>query len=400
MSSLNPASESQQKKPWVFFATGFRPFFWFGAVTSCAWMVLWLLLLSGVEYNVNLPLPYWHAHEMLFGFVSAIIAGFLLTAVKSWTGRPTASGFSLFFLLIVWIAGRVVMLLANNIPDIAIAIIDTAFVPCLLFFVGRPIIATRNTRNMGILAILGGLIICNTLFHLSWMGYLSMGIIPFVLQTVINVVTLLMVIIGGRVIPAFTQNRLPGVKIYQLTWLNHLALTTTAVFLIIETIPSMEKYAGYLGIAAGSLNFIRLLGWGWHKTFPHPLLWILNLGYLWICAGLVAKGLNSSYLIDDYRNIALHMLATGAMGTLILGMMSRVALGHTGRPMELPHGMLKSYIFITLAAITRVSAPLLPMQVSTVALFLAGGLWVAAYLIFLYYYTPILWKSRIDGRPG
>src|SRR5699024_1496099 len=163
MSSLSSLSETPfQRSQWTFLGTGFRPFFWLGTLMSSIWMFLWLLVLSGLlSLHAHLPLYYWHAHEMLFGFVAAIIAGFLLTAVQNWTGRTTATGPSLLFLVLLWMAGRAAMLSGNLLPTPLVIIMDMAFIPCLLFFVARPIIAARNTRNMGLLVILGILVICN-----------------------------------------------------------------------------------------------------------------------------------------------------------------------------------------------------------------------------------------------
>jgi uncharacterized protein involved in response to NO len=214
----------------------------------------------------------------------------------------------------------------------------------------------------------------------------------------VNIITLLMVIIGGRVIPFFTRNALPQATIRQSIWLDRLAIGSVAALLIIEVIPGMNMLAGVIALAAGVLNIIRLLCWGWHRTLSRPILWVLHLGYLWICAGLIIKGLDA-YLPGDYRSIAIHLLTVGAMGTLILGMMSRVALGHTGRRFELPQGITLAYLLLTLAAIARITAPLLPAHIMAI-LFLSGGLWIAAFTLFLFRYTAILWQPRVDGRPG
>jgi uncharacterized protein involved in response to NO len=400
MSSPAPISDIDfQCHQWAFLATGFRPFFWLGALMSSIWMLLWLLLLSGLlSLDMHLPLPYWHAHEMLFGFVSAIIAGFLLTAAQNWTGRTTASGSSLLLLVLLWIAGRIVMLFGNALPTLIVITIDMAFIPCLLFFVARPIIAARHTRSTVLLVILGILTSCNLLIHLGGAGYLPMVIVPAALQATVNIITLLMVIIGGRVIPFFTRNALPQATIRQSIWLDRLAIGSVAALLIIEVIPGMNMLAGVIALAAGVLNIIRLLCWGWHRTLSRPILWVLHLGYLWICAGLIIKGLDA-YLPGDYRSIAIHLLTVGAMGTLILGMMSRVALGHTGRRFELPQGITLAYLLLTLAAIARITAPLLPAHIMAI-LFLSGGLWIAAFTLFLFRYTAILWQPRVDGRPG
>ncbi|KFI22844.1 NnrS family protein [Nitrosococcus oceani] len=399
MSSSTPFSNAVfQHRRWTFLGTGFRPFFWLGTLMSSVWMLLWLLLLSGqLSLNSHLPLPYWHAHEMLFGFVAAIIAGFLLTAAQNWTGRITAAGPSLLLLVLLWMAGRAVMLGGDILPVFLVITVDMAFIPCLLFFVARPIVAARHTRSIALVVILGVLASCNLLVHLGGAGYLPTATAP-ALHAAVNVITLLMVILGGRVIPSFTRNTLQ-IPIHQSVWLERLAIGSVAVLLMLEAISGINALTGAIALAAGIFNLIRLLGWGGYKTLSQPLLWVLHLGYVWICAGLITKGLDA-YLAGDYHSIAIHLLTVGAMGTLILGMISRVSLGHTGRRMVLPERMMLAYGLITLGVIVRVAGPLLlPTHIVAVWL-LSGGLWIGAFGVFLFHYTSILWRPRVDGRPG
>lgn len=400
MASSAPISKAALRRSrWAFLGTGFRPFFWLGTLMSAVWMLLWLLLLQGQWHPGGyFPLPYWHAHEMLFGFVTAIIAGFLLTAVQNWTGRLTATGSSLLLLVLLWAAGRAAMFFETGLPPAVIIAIDMAFIPCLLLFVARPIIAVRHTRGIPVIVILAILAGCNLLVHLGGAGYLPAVTAP-ALHATVNVITMLMVIIGGRVIPFFTRNALPQTPIRQFAWLDGLAIGAVAALLIVEALTGMSALTGAIALAAGALNTARLLGWGWHKTLSRPLLWVLHLGYLWLCAGLMAKGLDV-YLPGNYHSLALHLLTVGAMGTLILGMMSRVALGHTGRRLELPQGLTLAYWLLTLGVIIRVAGPLLLPAYVMIAISLSGALWIAAFGLFLFRYTAILWRPRIDGRPG
>lgn len=390
---------SSQSTQWVFLGTGFRPFFWLGALMGSIWIFLWLLLLSGqLSISPSLPLPYWHAHEMLFGFVAAAIAGFLLTAVRNWTGRPTATGPSLLLLVLLWAAGRAAMLLGTALPNFVVIAIDMAFIPSLLFFVARPIIATRSRRNIGLLVILGVLASCNLLVHLGGIGYLPQVTVP-TLQATVSIIALLMIIIGGRVIPLFTRNTLPQIPIYQFVWLDRLAIGSVVLLFITEILTGMSTLTGAIALAAGTLNTLRLLGWGGYNTLSKPLLWVLHLAYLWICLGLLSKGLDA-YLPGTYRSATTHLLTVGAMSTLILGMMSRVALGHTGRPLQLPRRMVSAYLLLTLGALVRAGGPLLLPTHLMGVLLLSGGLWIAAFVLFLFHYTTILWQPRVDGRPG
>jgi uncharacterized protein involved in response to NO len=401
MPSSSPpiSTTSLQPARGAFLGTGFRPFFWFGTLMGSTWMLLWLCVLSGqFQSGGHLSWSVWHAHEMLFGFVLAIIAGFLLTATQNWTGRITANGPTLLFLTLLWMAGRLAMLFGNSLPASVVIAVDLAFIPCLIFFIGYPIIAAKCTRGLPLLAILGILASCNLLIHLGGVGYLPAVTIPALYATV-NVITLLMVLIGGRIIPFFTRNALPTVNIQPVPLLDRLAIGAVVVLLITEVISGITPLSGAVALTAGILNAMRLFSWRGHKTLSQPLLWVLHLGYGWICAGLITKGL-SSFLPNLHYSIAIHMLTVGAMGTLILGMISRVALGHTGRPLSLPSGMISAYLLLTLAAIIRVGGPLLLPAHTTTALLLSGGLWSAAFALYLIRYTPILWQPRVDGRRG
>lgn len=296
------------------------------------------------------------------------------------------------------------MLFGNQFPTLAIMIVDIAFLPCLFFFIARPVIAAKHTRSIALLIILAVLTGCNLLFHLGWAGYLPITIVPLALQVTVDMITLLMIILGGRVIPFFTHNALPQINIHQSVWLDRLAIAAVIMLFIAEAIPSTMIFVGPIGLAAGGLNLIRLLGWGGYKTLSQPILWVLHLGYLWICAGLMTKGIDA-YLPGDYRSIATHLLTVGAMSTLILGMTSRVSLGHTGRRLELPQGMSRAYLLLALATIARISAPLLPHPITTAALFylLDSGLLLLCFFILLYSYlmaTKNRWAARINKLPN
>ena len=290
------------------------------------------------------------------------------------------------------------MLFGNDLAPSVVMAIDLAFIPCLMFFIGRPIIAEKYTRGLPLLFILGILADCNLLIHLGGSGYLPAATVP-ALHVTVSIITLLMVLIGGRIIPFFTRNALPTVNIQPTPLLDRLAIGSVIVLLTIETVIGITPLSGAVALAAGILNAMRLLSWKGYKILSRPLLWVLHLGYGWICAGLITKGL-SGFLPNLHPSIAIHMLTVGAMGTLILGMISRVTLGHTGRPLILPSGMETAYLLLTLAAIIRAGgALLLPLYMTTI-LFLSGGLWIAALVLFLIRYTPILWQPRVDGRPG
>ena len=363
-----------------------------------AWLLGWGWLPSGVSPNL------WHAHEMLFGFVPAAIAGFLLTAMTNWTGAPPLRGLSLLLLATLWLAARVAMWLADELPYGLAAGLDVVFLLVLAAYVGRILYrAGQASRNGFLVAILAVLTAINLGMHLQLAGY-GAGPARLWAGLALDVIAVLMVVIGGRITPAFTANWLrmrgmdPGL-VRRSTTLDWAAFVSTAALIPADLIHGWPAVAGAVALLAAAVNGIRLGGWAGFRTIPEPLLWILHLGYAWIVVALALKGL-AAFAGPAVGSTWVHAMGAGAIGTLVLGVMTRVALGHTGRPLRLPRGAAVLYGLVTLAALVRIAVPWLPPEAYLPALLVSGLAWVAAFFGFTIVYWPILSRPRVDGRPG
>lgn len=380
----------------------FRPFFLltgvYGIVTVIAWMGF---LFGGVSLPLGWSPLHWHSHEMLFGLIPLAIAGFLLTAVCNWTGAAPLHGKALFALIIIWIAGRTAMWTASWWPASVVAAIDLLFLPVMAIYMTRVLLQHGNKRNLPIAAMLLLLSLANVMMHigfitsdpqwLRWGELMALGLI-----------TLMMIVIGGRIIPLFTTNwlrnqgdQLGGVKSF--TVLDRAAIITTLLLIPIDFFTGTPWLTGVVALSAGVLNALRLIGWSGWRAAREPLLWILHLGYGWIVVALLLKSAAAFNLAAP--TAWQHALGVGAMGTLILGVMTRVALGHTGRALALPRFAIAIYIAITLAALARVLAALQLLDYRVGLLVAALG-WSLAFGIFTLIYWPILTRPRADGRPG
>lgn len=394
-----PAAPAE-RRPWPIAAKGFRPFFLLSALFATLILPSWLLTLEGrLHVGAYLDPVYWHAHEMIFGFAAAVIAGFLLTAVGNWTKRETLVGPPLLALAALWVAGRVVLTGPQVLPGWLIAVVDLAFLPALMIAIARPLIATRNTRNLVMLGILAALFAANLLVHLDVLGVLP-GWRRRGCVLGLEVVVLVILVIAGRTFPMFTRNATDVASIGSSPWLDRLSVGAMAALIVLDLV--MPEHAITAGWAAGVgvITLARTWHWGARHTWRTPLLWILHVGYLWIPIGLVLRAL-AAFTTMVPPQVAMHALTVGAIGSLTLGMMARVALGHTGRLLAPSRLIVAAFVLITCASLVRVFGPLVAGMTSyRPTLFLAGSLWTAAFLLFLLTYVPILVVRRVDGKPG
>ncbi len=348
---------------------GFRPFFLLAAVWAATAILSWALLLLGVGPTRSTQ---WHGHEMLSGFTLAVVAGFLLTAVRNWTGRVTARGPVLAFLAALWTAARIAALVAPRIEGP----LDVLFLVSLLVAIARPILGSRNLRNAPFLVVIGVWAALDVVFHVdgsraSW-----------ALARQLDLVAFLMVVITGRVVPGFTANALPGADVVRSPRVDTAAVLATAGAVLWAP----------LACLAGPLVLVRARGWRSAATRSSPILWVLHLGNLWLGVGLFLRGLGALALVPP--TLGTHALTAGAIGTLTLGMMTRVSLGHTGRPLVTPRTSVWGYALVTLAAILRSVAAVAPSPILWVA---AAVAFAAAFVAFLIDYAPILVAPRADG---
>lgn len=384
-------------------ACPFRPFFLAAAVYAIVGLAGWLgLLLLGWPLAGDHPPMQWHSHEMLFGMVAAAIAGFLLTAMCNWTGAEPLSGRRLQTLFGLWLAGRLAMWLAAALPPAVVAALDVAFLAAVAVYAGRVIIGTGNHRNLPLVAVVAALALANLLFHAGWWTQ-DPDLVRRVELGTVGLIVVLIVVIGGRITPAFTRNwmlrrqmRPEAVHTWPVVEVASIASTALLALGLLAGAP--DALVAWMAAVAGLANAVRVLGWQGWLARTDALVWILHAGYAWIPLGLVlmALGYGSG---SPAPTVWLHALGPGAMGVMIIGVMTRVALGHTGRPLELPRGAAGAYLLIIAAALIRLATALewLPwrggVMISTLA-------WVAAFALFLWLYLPILVRPRADGRPG
>ena len=382
----------------AFLRGGFRPFFFLGATWAVVVVSLWVLVMAG---TISLPSAFdplaWHRHEMLFGYLGAVIAGFLLTAIPNWTGRLPIAGGALAALASLWLAARIAMLFSASTGAALAALLDVGFLVTLALLCGREVLLARN-RNLPVvgavllLALAAGIDHGETLGLIPAEGYGWRGGFALVL--------LVITLIGGRIIPSFTRNwlakqgRTTGLP-SQPSRFDMLVIAVTAIAL--ASWVAGGSLAAPLLLAAGALQLVRLARWKGWSTIAEPLVFILHLAYLWLPLGLLLLGM-SLMVATQPASAALHALAAGAMASMTLAVMTRATLGHTGRELRADLGTTIIFVAVTLGAALRVAAPWLPVDYLLLVRG-AGLLWGGAFLLFVGLYGPKLLGPRPDGRP-
>jgi uncharacterized protein involved in response to NO len=380
-------------------AYGFRPFFLLAAIFAALAAPLWLATYMGVLAPPSpFPASLWHGHEMLFGYGVAVLAGFLLTATPGWSNRPPVRGGALAALALIWLAGRLLSSAGGAVPTLAAAV-DLAFLPALAIAI-TPALQAAPRRNRVLLPVLGVLLLANLGVHLDALDVLP-GLGGIALRVALDLFVLLIALIGGRVVPAFTGNALAArgeaERVRTASLRDRLAIGAL-VLLLLADLAGLPRVAGVIALVAALLNPWRLYGWQGSRTLRAPILWVLHLGYLWMAIGLAWKGMvDLSEFLPPAD--ALHGLAIGAVGTMTLGIMSRATLGHTGRPLHAPPLVVAGYLLIGAAAIARLSASLAPAHAMSL-LVVSGVVWSLAFAAFAIRLGPALVQPRIDGRPG
>ncbi len=376
----------------------FRPMFLCGTLFGFLVMMLWSLELLGLGPLVGHPDSYqWHAHEMVFGFVYAILAGFALTAVANWTGRPSVHGGELALLLLAWLAGRVANIYTGVWPTEAVAALDLLF-PCVFVFLfGREVLGGGNKRNLplvGLIALIGG---ANLLFHFG--DALSPGLSRLGILLGVHVILVIVSIIAGRIIPAFTANwlRMQGAGDNTMPRIvpavDIAAIILTVVTGIAITFAPINPWSGIVAFLAAAAHALRLSRWSAQHTVREPLLLILHIAYLWFPIGYLLVGISvfGGYL----STVALHALTVGAIFGMILAMTTRVILGHTGRPLQAARMTVVVYVLWMITVLTRLSGPFFgEWYIYTVET--ASSIWIIFFILYGWVYWPMLVKPRVD----
>ena len=384
---------------WPLLRLGFRPFYLGAALFALLSIPLWVAIFLG-HWQPTLALAplLWHAHEMLFGFAIAVIVGFLLTAVKAWTGLATPRGAFLGALALLWLGARVA---AVTGPYAVYAVLDLLLLPLVAVALTRVLLRARNRRNLPLAGMLMLLALINGVFHLSVMGTLSMSpLTP--LYAALALVVMIESVIAGRVIPAFTMSATPGLKLQVRAPLERATLALTALaFLLWVLAPHDAVWPLATGLAfagAALAHALRLRQWRPALSRQRPILWILHLSYAWIALGLAL--LAAGQLGWIAASAGVHALAIGATAGLIIGMVTRTARGHTGRALQVSRPEIVAYVLVMAAALVRVLLPLAVPQWLALALVISAVAWTTAFAIYLFIYTPWLLQTRLDGKDG
>ena len=373
---------------------GFRPFYLLASLFSASTILLWAIQYSGYLPFAYLQGPVWHGHEMIFGYTIAVIAGFLLTAVRVWTNRPTPSGVPLMVLAALWVCGRVLVLTPLAMTA---AVINSLFPLAVAVAIGIPIYKSRNIRNyffVGLLVLISALIMA---LHLAWQGYFKLA--PQTgLRLALDVVLFIMVVMGGRVIPMFTNNGVPGTNAVRNKYVEYIAPGSVILLFLCDLLQLPSDVIAAVSLFAGLMHGLRLCLWKSWRTLVNPLVWILHAAYAWIVIHLLLRGGAALGLIAE--SFADHALTVGAIGGLTLGMMTRTARGHTGRPLLASRPELMMFLLIQIAAVVRVFGGMISPGTYMVSIQLSGLLWAVAFGFYVIYYWPVLTQPRLDGKPG
>lgn len=373
---------------------GFRPFYLLASIFASMSIALW-----GAQYAGWLSAPYlrgplWHAHEMVFGFTLAVMTGFLFTAVRNWTSRPTPTGVALAMLAALWLAGRVLVLTPYAMAS---AVTNTAFPLAVALGIGMALAKSGNRHNLFLVVLLVAMAAAELATHLA-----SRGFVPFSgwlgVQAALDIVLIVMTLLGGRVIPMFTRNSVRDANVRSNALLERVVPLSVAAVLFADLIPLPALLVTLVLAVAAIAQAARLAMWSSWRTLHVPMVWILHAGYFWIVAHLVLRTLSAIGLVP--APLATHALTVGAIGALTLGMMTRTARGHTGRPIVADFYEMLAFVLITAAALARVAVPLAMPTTYRLAVIVSACLWSLAYAIYAVRYWPILTRPRVDGKPG
>lgn len=389
----------------VWLAMGFRPFFlgaaFFAAIVTLFWVHA---VSSGASPGGGyLPPMLWHAHEMIFGYAMAVVAGFLLTAARNWTGQNTAHGLPLLGLFVLWLLGRVAMAGAFPHSPLLHGALGVAFPVLLGVAVARPILRTRNYRNLLVVAVVGLIALAALGVHLG--AGRDPGLQRASIYGALHLLIVLHVIIGGRIVPLFTRNRTGNPAVRNRPLLDRAAIAAALAVAILGAVAAsrvghpLSPLLGVAAVLSGLLQLVRMGTWGTRSALRIPLLAVLHLGYFWIGAGHLLFGI-SIFAPGLPQTIALHALTIGVIGTMTVGMMTRVSLGHTGRPIRDSWVTVLAFSAIALATPARLLGAVVPAERIPVTWMVSGTLFAVAVLAYFgMAFRPLL-TPRPDGRPG
>lgn len=395
ITTAKPPAAAAAPRGWPLLRLGFRPFYLGGTAFAAVAVPLWLALLYGrIELPLHLSPLLWHAHEMLFGFAAAIIVGFLLTAGKAWTGLQTPRGSGLGALALLWLAAR---LAALGAPYAVYAVLDLLLLPVVAAVLAGVLLRARNRRSLPLAGLLLALSAANLVFHLGALGMVDIDPMR-ALFAALALIVMIKCVMTGRVIPAFTNNATPGLKLLSPTPFDRTTLAITGLALLCWVFGA-PAWLGALTLSLAAVAHLHRQ-WRWQPwvTRGRPILWILHAAYIWLTIGFALLALAILGWVAESAGV--HALAVGATGGLIIGMVTRTARGHTARPLQVSKAEVLAYALVLGAAVSRVLLPLVAPQWLAWWLLLAALAWTAAFGIYLFIYGPWLLTTRLDGKDG
>ena len=388
--------DEQPKKSFALFNLGFRPFFLLAAFSAIILMGTWVLAyVNIIQLNTYYGFIDWHSHEMLFGYAAAVIAGFLLTAVKNWTNVDTITKVPLALLAVIWLAARILPF--TTVPGIVIAIVDVSFFFFLALAVAHPILKAKQSNNFIMIAIISVFMLADILVQSQHLGIMATGVAKGNLLALYGVLLIIQVL-TGRVMPFFTRVVVPQTEVVERPLLEKILL----IVLILLALADFFALNGLIiSLLAGILlvaHIVRVAPWFSKPVLNTPILWVLYAGYLWFLIGFAMKVMVGLDLVAN--NLAIHAWTVGVIGITTYGMMARVSLGHTGREMLPSKLAVSGFYLLTLATIIRVIFPLFSMAHYILWIEVSAVLWTVAFILFAIVYTPVLTQPRVDGREG
>jgi uncharacterized protein involved in response to NO len=378
-----------------FFSLGFRPFYAAAAIFAVVAMLIWLSAFAGfLGTGDYLHSVVWHSHEMLFGFSAAVIAGFLFTAVRNWTGLPTPTGAALAGFAALWLAARVLIIKG---PALLAAIVDVAFLPAIAIAVAIPIFRSKNLRNYKVLVVVMALAAAHALFHLANLNYVAIEFSRSALFAGIDVVIILLAIVAGRVVPAFTNNAIPEANARHDAWVETATFVTMVLAALAAfvsgswVLPSVPMAVLFIVVAAAHATRLGL--WDPIRTIQNPLLWMMPVAYSWIPFAFFLRAIAAMNIVP--ASAWIHAVTVGAISSFMLAMMMRSALGHTGRQLVASRSDMTAFLLLQFAAIVRVIASIAAGPSYRYWIVASSLLWILAFLLFSVRYLPMLIRPRV-----
>lgn len=379
------------------FALGFRPFFLLAGLSAVILLSLWLPMWSGnLTSSGYFSAVQWHAHEMLYGYTVSVIAGFLLTAVRNWTGMSVPVNGKLALLAILWLIARM-LIIVPGVPASLVAATDLLFIPLLAASLFHPLWNGPNRTNRYFLLLFTSMTIANLMFHLDALGY-TQGMWQRGTFLMLDTILLTLLLVTGRVMPFFTEKAVAGSRPKRIPLLEQAGFVLLIMLAFAHLYDRQGALAGVISLILGVVQMVRLWGWYHSGIWRIPVLLVLYTGYVWMIIGLTLLGI-SSFLNMGYQ-LGVHGVTAGAVGIVTLGMMSRVALGHTGRDINTAAVTNVAFLLLNISALVRVAFPLFLPEQYAVWIHLSGTMWIAGFVLFILVYLPVLVKARVDGRPG